>query len=1199
MQTKSPLVRVAIVAGVPLAILALFLSLKIQRPAHSSQSTASNRTAASAQPATPLSSARKEDLTRAYGVLPLAFEANQGQTAPDVRYLAHGQGYQLFLTDQEAVLTMRQPSAAGTKSAKGGSQSAVRAHRKLNSVAKNSVLRIHFDGANPAAEIAGAKLLPGKTNYFIGNDPQKWHTGIPSYEAVHYQGIYPGVDMLFYGHEQHLEYDFIVAPGADPKAIALSVAGARKLELNSRGDVVMSVAGGKVALQKPVVYQEVNGERRQIAGNYTLANDRQIRFSVAEYDHSQPLTIDPVLNYSTYIGGELFDQSFGIALDAAGDAYIGGFTASANFPQMNPVSGAPGDVLLGTAFVSELNPTGTALLYSSYLGGSGNGSFGDGVEAIAVDTASPPNIYVTGYTGSPDFPTSTVLAPYQGPVPPAPNPVPTSTADEGSAFLTKLAPSASGLAQLAYSSYLGGNIYDEGFGIAVDGSGNAYIAGATGSSTFPTQGTPITTGLQSTNTNAFLTKINTTLSGTASLVYSTYLGGSGTGSNFLNFGDVANAVTIDSSSNAYLVGGTTSLNFPTAGTAIAGSAACGVNTMSSTFISVINTTAQSLTYSHCLSGNTYDEAFGVSLGTGVPAVATGIVYLTGTTASSNLPVTANTIPLPACNNLPPTQACVAQGVAFVALLNTANGTLQYLTYLGGNSSDTGYAISSDSSGNAYVTGQTSSTDFPITQGALEVTRANPTGAGFVSKISPNGNGLADLVYSTFFGGQTPNTLLSQDNGRGIAVSGTNAYITGQMASPDMPVSSGAFQTALGAAGATNAYVADLPLTPTISVSPTSIAFGIQLVAAPSQPQYVTITNNTSNSIGLTLPPTSTNPDFVGTASGTTPCTTPLAGGASCTIGVIFTPAIAGAVSATLDVVDALDGPNHPMVVALSGTGSGTASNITLTPNVLTFPGTLLTQTSMPMMVSIGNSGNLPLSVSAISAGTGVFAETASTAACNNGNFPIVIAPAGPPCAVSVTFSPVAATPTGPVTGALTITQTGGNVSTVPLSGTAWDFSVTAASSVTVAKGMSGPFAVTVTGLGGFTGAVAFTCTPGSALITSCMVPNINAAPAPGTTANGTLTAASFAVPPQSMKVPPSALLRQVIFIMLAMALLFMIPSVRRFRTRMGMTGAMLVFVLVAGCSGGPAAPKTSSAMITPSSGGVTKPAITVNVTITQ
>ena len=490
MQTKSPLVRIASIAGVALAIVALFVSLKIQHHAISSQSITSNHTAVSTQPATAPSAAQKEDFARDYGKLPLAFEVNQGQTAPEVRYLAHGPSYQLFLTNQEAVLTLRQTSASGKKSAKGASVLAARAHRTPNVAAKTSVLRMHFDGANPAAEIAGTKLLPGKTNYFIGNDPKKWHTDVPSYEAVRYQGIYPGVDMLFYGKQQRLEYDFIVAPGADPKAIALSIAGARKLELNSQGDVLMSVAGSKVALQKPVIYQEINGERREIAGNYTIANDRQIRFSVAAYDHTQPLTIDPVLIYSTYIGGEAFDQAYGIALDAAGDAYIAGTTTSTMFPQVNPVSAAPGDVSEGTAFVSELNPTGTALLYSSYVGGSGNGSFGDGAFAVAVDTASPSNVYITGFTGSPDFPVSTALAPYQG----QPGPASTALADGGSGFITKLAPSATGAAQLAYSSYLGGDTFDEGFGIAVDGSGNAFIVGETASTNYPQHGTPITAG---------------------------------------------------------------------------------------------------------------------------------------------------------------------------------------------------------------------------------------------------------------------------------------------------------------------------------------------------------------------------------------------------------------------------------------------------------------------------------------------------------------------------------------------------------------------------------------------------------------------------------------------------------------------------------------------------------------------------------
>jgi hypothetical protein len=360
MQTKSPLVKIAGIVGTASAIVALFLLVNVQHRAHSSRKISTNAITA-ATPVTQLSATQKEDWSRGYGKLPLAFEVNQGQTAPDVRFLAHGAGYQLFLTSQEAVLTLHRPLAASPRGTKGPTSLAGR--RKPGGALKTSVLRMHLDGANPAAEIAGTKLLPGKVNYFIGNDPQKWRTDIPSYEAVRYQDIYPGVDLLFYGREQRLEYDFIIAPGANPQAIALRIAGVRQLKIDSRGDVVMSVGGGQVALRKPSIYQEINGQRRKIAGNYVLANDRQIRFSVAAYDRTQPLTIDPVLNYSTYIGGEAFDSAFGIALDAAGDAYIGGLTASTLFPTMNPISTTvPGDVSLGTAFVTELNPTGTALL---------------------------------------------------------------------------------------------------------------------------------------------------------------------------------------------------------------------------------------------------------------------------------------------------------------------------------------------------------------------------------------------------------------------------------------------------------------------------------------------------------------------------------------------------------------------------------------------------------------------------------------------------------------------------------------------------------------------------------------------------------------------------------------------------------------------------------------------------------------------
>ena len=1182
MQTKSRLVKIAVMAGMPLAVLALVLLAHMQRRAHSSQTIASNHMAASMQPATALSAAQKQDLTRAYGALPLAFEANQGQTAPAVRYLAHGQGYQLFLTNQEAVLTLREPTDAGTKSAKGAALLAARTHRKPHVAGRASALRVRFDGANSAAEITGTKQLPGKTNYFIGGDRTKWHTDIPSYAAVRYQGIYPGVDVLFYGREQRLEYDFVVAPGADPKAIALGISGARKLHIDSRGDLVMSVPGGNVMLQKPLIYQEVNGERREIAGNYVIGSDRRIRFAVAGYDHTQPLTIDPILDYSTFIGGTgtFGDLATGVALDAAGNAYLVGATTSTDFPQMNPEPATPpADIAAdGTAFVAELNPTGTALLYSTYLGGSGNGSGGGEFgEGIAVDTATPANVYVTGDTFSPDFPVSSNAFIGQ--------PGTAGTANGGSAFVTKLNPSLTGAAQLIYSTYLGGDTFDDGHGIAVDTTGNVYVVGVTESTNFPPMH-PLGFAANPAGTG-FLTEINpSATTGPLSLVFSTYLGGTGAGTSTL-FGDSGAGVVVGASNEVYLTGTTTSTDYPVHGTQVSACRTTGV-----AFLTEINVATPAVTYSTCLGGTTEDVGNAIALGSG------NLVYLTGQAFSANFPTfpVGNTIPAP--SGFPN----VNESVAFVSVINSSTGALTYSTFVGGGNGDVGNAITVDSSGNAYVTGFTSSSNFPITQGAFQTTNANSNGTIFITEVNPAGaNATAQLVYSTFLGGSkgTGNAAFTADQGLGIALQGGNVYVDGEAGTADFPTTSGAFQTTFNAiAGETNAFAAELTLTPTISVSPTSLNFMTQLVGVPSIEQFVTVTNNTAAPIALTLPPTTTGTNaaaFAGIADGTLPCTASLAGGASCTIGVTFTPSAAAAETATLNIFDGSDGTGHPMVVALSGTGSATASNITVTPTSLTLPGALLTTTSNGT-VSIGNNGNLPLSISSIAAAPGVF--TSSTTACNGGAFPIVIAPGGAACVVTVTFSPVAATPPGPVAGTLTISQTGGNVTTVQLSAQAWDFSVSAAN-ITVAKGATGSFPVLVTGLGGFTGAVAFTCTP-AMLITSCSVATTNAAPAPGASAAGSITAASFIVPPQSLKAPPSALLRQVLFIMLAIGLLFLLPKAQRFRTRLGMLGAMMVFVLVAGCSGGGGGgSKSSTLSITPSSGGVTKPAITVNVTITQ
>jgi hypothetical protein len=266
-----------------------------------------------------------------------------------------------------------------------------------------AVLRMTLVGRNAKPRVEGFDEFPGKANYFVGNNPKKWHTGVPTYARAQYQDLYPGIDLTYYGNERQLEYDFVVRAGADPKSIVLGFKGADKLEVDAQGDLVLHTAAGPIRQQKPFIYQEVNGVRREIAGGYALKNMHQVGFQVASYDPSRPLVIDPVLFYSTYLGGSGNDQGLGIAVDSAGNAYVTGITGSTNFAT---TAGASQTIYGGgseDAFVTKLNSTGSGLVYSTYLGGGG-GFGNDEGRGIAVDPAG--NAYVTGNTNSPNFPTT-------------------------------------------------------------------------------------------------------------------------------------------------------------------------------------------------------------------------------------------------------------------------------------------------------------------------------------------------------------------------------------------------------------------------------------------------------------------------------------------------------------------------------------------------------------------------------------------------------------------------------------------------------------------------------------------------------------------------------------------------------------------------------------------------------------------------
>jgi hypothetical protein len=693
------------------AVLLLSLSMAgASAPALAVPAAPADTLTSSAPPASGVNtSADQARPAAAHGRLPLSFEANEGQTDPSVDFLAHGQGYTLFFSSGGLMLSPRH--ATGSYTAAG--------------LDTQGVLQVELHDADPHPQVVGQQRLPGTVNYFIGNDPRQWHAGIPIYARVRYDGVYPGVDLAYYSSsERQLEVDFVVAPGVDPDAIRLGFKGVDSLDPDATGALVVRSAGGDVRLQAPVVYQQVDEVRVQVAGAYVVKH-QEVSFALGTYDASRPLVIDPVILYSTFLGGRGTDAGNSVAVDAAGNAYVTGSTASPDFPtspdafQRTPDGGDCGfhfSVPCPDVFVSKLNPSGTALLYSTFLGGSG----ADVGNSIAVDAAA--NAYITGFTTSPNFPTSEGA-------------VQSTFGGIEDAFVTKL--NASGT-ELMYSTYLGSGA---GEGIAVDTAGNAYV-GVLG----------------------FIKKLNST--GTA-LIYASPqpLGG-------IAYVTVARAIAVDAAGNVYVTGGVSGPAFPTTPGAFQ-------TTMrgfgGNAFVSKLNATGTELIYSTFLGGSSID------FGTGIAVDSEGNAYITGGTLSADFPTTPGAF-----------QTALGRPMAtnaFVSKLNAAGTQLIYSTYLGGAGTDTGSSIAITSTGSAYVTGYTSSTDFPTTTGALQSTlRGNQ--AAFVTRLNATGTG---LVFSTYLGG-----TLDGNGGSGVAVDAAgNGYVTGGTGSADFPTSPGAFQPTFG------------------------------------------------------------------------------------------------------------------------------------------------------------------------------------------------------------------------------------------------------------------------------------------------------------------------------------------------------------------------------------------------------------------
>jgi len=736
-----------------------------------------------------------------YGKLPLSFEENQGQTDSHVKFLGRGQGYTLFLTSQETVLTLQKSECnrlgkevaltnpglklVGDRFGLLRSRSPLEVDRlqpQAGQRTTNTVLQMRLVGANLNAKVQGTEELPGKSNYFIGNDPRKWRTNIPTYAKVRMEDVYPGVDLVYYGNQGQLEYDFVVRPGADPSAIKLALTSdpsakgkdsrsstdltnRASMKIDAEGDLVVQANGGEVRLRKPLVYQPTSAgkgpgtaEKTLVAGGYTINDQKEVAFAIGDYDRAKPLVIDPVLAYSTFLSGSGFNWGNAIAVDSSGNAYV---TGVFNNPTdqcglvCEPFPTTPGAFegpTLGQehAFVTKINPEGTALIYSTWLSGSGT----DQGNGIAVDPSG--NAYVTGSTNSRNFPTSTNA--FQA----------TNPKNGYSAFVTKLNVQGSAL---MYSTYLGGSNApaasqgDGGNAITVDSAGNAYVTGGAESSDFPTTPNavqridPVASGTY----EAFVTKIS--VDGSA-LAYSTYLGGS-SGGGLNGFADMGTGIGVDGSGNAYVAGFTLSTDFPTTPNAEQPIDPGGNGTYEA-FVTKISADGSALVYSTYLGGS------GGALGMGIAVDGSGDSYVTGG-AGPGFPTTSN-----AFQRTPPGGV----GGGFVTKLNTDGSALVYSTYLGGTNGPTrAYAIAVDSSGDAYVTGTTGSTDFP-TANAIQGTnrsRFNPPQNAFVTKLDSSGS---LLLYSTYLGGS------NVDAANAIAVDASgNTYVTGYTESKDFPVDS--------------------------------------------------------------------------------------------------------------------------------------------------------------------------------------------------------------------------------------------------------------------------------------------------------------------------------------------------------------------------------------------------------------------------
>jgi len=639
--------------------------------------------------------------------IPLTFEPNRGQAASNARFVARGTGYYVTLDDSGSRVLLR----------KGGETANVHM-RILN--------------ATQQGQLTGTQILPGHSSYFRGNEPSKWITGLPNYAQVRASGVYPGIDLVYYGNQSKLEYDFVVSPGADPKRIRLHFDGVSGLKLDAGGNLVMKTLSGDLTQHKPVVYQTIAGKRRPVDGSFQIGANHDVSFVVGGYDRSASLTIDPTLVYSTFLGGTDTDEGHAIASDGAANTYMVGVTFST--PQ------GDADVLM-----RKISADGMTFLYTADFGGSGN-DYGNGV---AVDVNG--YAYVGGRTESTDFP--------------AVNAFQSKNYGASNGYVVRMDPAGT---SLTFATYVGGSSDDGGYAIAVDLQGSAYLAGYSSSTDFPTS----TGAVQRTNRggyDAFVFKVAS--DGTA--LYSTLVGG---GSD-----DEANAVAVDLNGNAYIAGDTYSDSFPQADAPFQHSRHGGREG----FVSQISADGSQLNFSTFIGGSGDDIVNGVAVD------RTGNTSVVGSTTTDN----SFNVPNRSFNT------SFNGGVSdiFVAKYFPNGQSLAWTTFLGSHGGDYGNAIAVDANGNVYVTGDTDSSQYPVTRDAIQSSRNGGSDA-VLSVLDTNG---LNLLYSTFYGGS------GSDSAMGIALDQyAQVYLTGSTSSADLSITQGAVQGSPGG-GDSDAFLAKI------------------------------------------------------------------------------------------------------------------------------------------------------------------------------------------------------------------------------------------------------------------------------------------------------------------------------------------------------------------------------------------------------